>query len=101
MMVLFGSMRAEERVSTFLLNLSERLTARGFSPSEFVLRMTREEIGSFLGMKLETVSRIFSKFQKTGLLQVETRHVRIVDVEALRATVGITRWLCEQFSSSK
>jgi len=87
MMVLLGSMRADERVATFLLNLSERLMERGFSASEFVLRMSREEIGSFLGIKLETVSRVFSKLQKTGLLQVETRHVRIVDIEALRATV--------------
>jgi len=74
-------------VATFLLNLSERLMERGFSASEFVLRMSREEIGSFLGIKLETVSRVFSKLQKTGLLEVETRHVRIVDIEALRATV--------------
>jgi len=87
MMVLLGSMRADERVATFLLNLSERLMERGFSASEFVLRMSREEIGSFLGIKLETVSRVFSKLQKTGLLEVETRHVRIVDIEALRATV--------------
>jgi len=87
MMVLLGSMRADERVATFLLNLSERLMQRGFSASEFILRMSREEIGSFLGIKLETVSRVFSKLQKAGLLQVEARHVRIVDLEALRATM--------------
>jgi CRP/FNR family transcriptional regulator len=87
MMVLLGSMRADERVAMFLLNLSERLLERGFSASEFILRMSREEIGSFLGMKLETVSRVFSKLQKAGLLQVETRHIRIVDIEALRETV--------------
>src|SRR5262249_34316212 len=63
-MMLLGSMRAEERLATFLLNLSRRFTARGYSPSEFHLRMTREEIGSYLGLKLETVSRLFSRFQE-------------------------------------
>ena len=59
-MLLLGSMRAEERLAAFLLNLVQRLHARGFSQSELVLRMTREEIGSYLGLKLETVSRTFS-----------------------------------------
>jgi len=88
MMLLLGSMRAEERVSAFLLNLSERLTARGYSPSDFVLRLTREEIGSLLGMKLETVSRIFSKFQKAALIEIDGKHVRIVSIEGLRGVVG-------------
>ena len=64
-MLLLGSMRAEERLAAFLVNLVQRLHARGFSQSELVLRMTREEIGSFLGLKLETVSRTFSKFVQT------------------------------------
>ncbi|HEX5803337.1 MAG TPA: cyclic nucleotide-binding domain-containing protein, partial [Azospira sp.] len=59
-MMLLGTMRAEERLAAFLLNLSQRFTARGYSPAEFYLRMTREEIGSYLGLKLETVSRAFS-----------------------------------------
>ena len=84
MMLLLGSMNAQERVSAFLLNLSERLTARGYSPSHFVLRLTREEIGSLLGMKLETVSRIFSKFQKAGLIEVDGKQVRIVSINGLR-----------------
>ena len=71
-----------------MLNLSERLTARGYSASDFVLRMTRDEIGSLLGMKLETVSRVFSRFQKDGLLQVEGKHVRIVNLDGLRAMIG-------------
>ncbi len=65
-MLLLGSMRAEERLAAFLLNLVQRLHSRGFSQSELVLRMTREEIGSYLGMKLETVSRTFSKFVEEG-----------------------------------
>jgi len=88
MMLLLGSMRADERVATFLLNLSQRFTAQGFSSSDFILRMTRDEIGSLLGMKLETVSRIFSKFQKAGVIRIEGKHVRIVSIEGLRAVIG-------------
>jgi CRP/FNR family transcriptional regulator len=87
-MLLLGSMRAEERLAAFLLNLSQRFTARGYSPSEFYLRMTREEIGSYLGLKLETVSRTFSKFQEEGLLEVKQRHIRILDQDGLRRLVN-------------
>ena len=84
-MMLLGSMRAEERVAAFLLNLVRRLHARGFSQSELVLRMTREEIGSYLGLKLETVSRTFSRFAEEGIVQVRQRHLRILDTQALEA----------------
>jgi len=87
-MLLLGSMRAEERLAAFLLNLVQRLHARGFSQSELVLRMTREEIGSFLGLKLETVSRTFSKFVEEGMVEVKQRHVRILDTDALQALVN-------------
>ena len=87
-MLLLGTMRAEERLAAFLLNLVQRLHARGFSGSELVLRMTREEIGSYLGLKLETVSRTFSRFAEEGLIEVHQRHVRILDVEALRRLVN-------------
>ena len=87
-MLLLGSMRAEERLAAFLLNLVQRLQARGFSSSELVLRMTREEIGSYLGLKLETVSRTFSKFAEDGMVDVKQRHVRILDTDALRAIVN-------------
>jgi CRP/FNR family transcriptional regulator len=87
-MLLLGSMRAEERLAAFLLNLVQRLHARGFSQSELVLRMTREEIGSYLGLKLETVSRTFSKFVEDGIVEVKQRHVRILDTQALRALVN-------------
>ena len=83
LMVLLGSMNAEERLAAFLLNLSQRLKARGYSSSEFHLRMSRAEIGSYLGMKLETVSRTFSAFQQQGLLEVDKKHVRIIDIEGL------------------
>jgi len=87
-MMLLGTMRAEERLAAFLLNLSQRFVARGYSPSEFHLRMTREEIGSYLGLKLETVSRIFSKFQEEGLISVQQKHIRILHVEGLKAMMG-------------
>ena len=83
LMMLLGSMNAEERLAAFLLNISQRMKARGYSASEFHLRMSRAEIGSYLGMKLETVSRTFSGFQQHGLLEVDKKHVRIVDLEGL------------------
>lgn len=86
-MLLLGSMRAEERLAAFLLNLVQRLHARGFSQSELVLRMTREEIGSYLGLKLETVSRTFSKFVEDGTVEVKQLHVRILDTEHLEHLV--------------
>jgi CRP/FNR family transcriptional regulator len=89
-MMLLGSMRAEERLAAFLLNLSQRLSTRGYSPNEFNLRMTREEIGSYLGLKLETVSRVFSKFQEEGLIAVQQKNIRIVDAAGLREMVGRT-----------
>lgn len=86
-MMLLGSMHAEERLASFLLNLSHRLHARGFSASSIVLRMSREEIGSYLGLKLETVSRTFSKFQANGLLFVRHRQIQITDPVGLKQLV--------------
>ena len=87
-MLLLGSMRAEERLAAFLLNLTQRLHQRGYSRHELILRMTREEIGSYLGLKLETVSRTFSKFQEEGLLEVKQRQIRILDQDALHQRVN-------------
>ncbi len=87
-MLLLGSMRAEERLAAFLLNLTQRLRTRGFSASSLVLRMTREEIGSYLGLKLETVSRAFSKFQDDGVLEVKQRQIRVLNPDALQALVN-------------
>ncbi|OGB07681.1 MAG: transcriptional regulator, partial [Burkholderiales bacterium RIFCSPHIGHO2_12_FULL_61_11] len=77
LMMLLGSMNAEERLAAFLLNHSQRLKARGYSAIEFHLRMSRAEIGSYLGMTLETVSRTFSAFQQQHLLEVDKRYVRL------------------------
>jgi len=86
--LLLGSMKAEERLAAFLLNLVQRLHARGFSQSELVLRMTREEIGSFLGLKLETVSRAFSKFAEDGIIEVKQRNLKIMKPDALKQIVN-------------
>lgn len=87
-MLLLGSMRAEERLAAFLLNLSQRFAARGYSPLEFHLRMTREEIGSYLGLKLETISRVLSHFQDEELIVVRNKRIRITNMDALRALIG-------------
>ena len=87
-MLLLGTMRAEARLASFLLNLAQRFGARGYSTSEYNLRMTREEIGSFLGLKLETVSRLFSRFQELGFLQVQGRAIKLLDHAALREMAG-------------
>jgi CRP/FNR family transcriptional regulator, anaerobic regulatory protein len=87
-MMLLGSMRAEERLATFLINLSRRFVRRGYSSSDFHLRMTRDELGSYLGLKLETVSRLFSQFQKDGLIEVNQKHVRILDIAGLEQVLA-------------
>lgn len=83
LMLLLGTMTAEQRVAAFLLNLSMRFKARGYSSAEFVLRMTRDEIGAYLGMKLETVSRMLSKFQRKGMVAAQGKQIRIVDPDSL------------------
>jgi len=88
MMLLLGSMNAEERLAMFLLNLSQRFAARGYSAAEFNLRMTREEIGSYLNLTLETVSRTFSKFQQESLVWVHQKSVRILNRAGLERVMG-------------
>ena len=71
MMTLLGRSTAEERVASFLLSLSERFKRRGFSATDFFLSMSRQEIGSYLGLALETVSRLFTRFQDEQILDIE------------------------------
>jgi len=79
LLMMLGTMSAEQRVAAFLLDISDRMKAQGYSPKEFNLRMTRQEMGSYLGMQLETVSRMFSRLQKRGLVHVQGKEIRIVD----------------------
>jgi CRP/FNR family transcriptional regulator len=83
-MLLLGSMAGEARLAAFLVNLSRRLLRCGYSRSSFALRMTREEIGSYLGLKLETVSRFFTAMRNEGLLEVDGKDIRIVDFDGLK-----------------
>lgn len=87
-MMMLGNMRAEERLAAFLLNLSQRLQTRGFAANDFILRMSREEIGSYLGLKLETVSRTLSRFNQEGWISVEHKHIQILQARALKDLVA-------------
>ena len=90
-MKLLGSMTAEQRLAVLLVNLSARFAALGYSPTEIQLKMSREEIGNYLGLKLETVSRTFSKLQNDGLLAIERRSLRICDLDGLRRLIDFGR----------
>lgn len=83
-----GSMRAEERLAGFLLNLSQRLALRGCAADEIYLSIRREDIGNYLGIKLETVSRLFSRFSSAGLIQIKQRHVKLIDIAGLQQLAG-------------
>ncbi|HVL58414.1 MAG TPA: fumarate/nitrate reduction transcriptional regulator Fnr [Burkholderiaceae bacterium] len=82
-MMVLGTMRADQRVAAFLLNLSRRFESRGYSAAEFHLRMTRREIGNYLGIELETVSRTLSRLDDAGCIAVDAKLVRILDRSAL------------------
>jgi len=87
-MLMLGSMHAPERLAAFLLNLADRYRHRGYSSTEYVLRMTRDEIGSYLGLKLETVSRLFARFHQEGLIHVQGRSVKLLNTVALKQIGG-------------
>ncbi len=78
-----GSMHVRERLVRFLLDLSQRYAQRGLAPAEFTLRMSREDIGDYLGFRLETVSRVFTELHRAGLIELARRRVRIIDRGAL------------------
>jgi CRP/FNR family transcriptional regulator len=81
--MLLGTMTAEQRLASFLLDLAAHFRARGYSGSEFNLKMSRAEIGCFLGLTVETVSRMFSRFQREGLVEPNGKQIRIIDAEGL------------------
>jgi CRP/FNR family transcriptional regulator len=89
LMLLLGGMRSEQRLAAFLLSLSRRYRWLGYSPDRFVLHMTREDIGSYLGLATETVSRLLSQFQRDNLVSVRHREVRLTDPERLTETFGV------------
>lgn len=88
MLLLMGNLNAEERMAAFLLNLSNRMKHRGYSPTAFVLRMTREDIGSYLGLRLETICRAIGYLRDNAIVRISGRAVEILDVERLRLLIN-------------
>lgn len=84
LLLTLGRMTTDERIASFLVETSEQMAEHGYSPRQFVLKMTREDIANHLGMKIETVCRVFARLQTASLLQVSKRHLEILDVDALR-----------------
>jgi CRP/FNR family transcriptional regulator len=91
MIGMLGAFSAEARVSRFLISLAERFAAIGYSARQFVLRMTRQEIGSYLGLTPHTVSRALSAFHALGLITVNQRTISIDNVDALKGLRGGSR----------
>jgi CRP/FNR family transcriptional regulator len=79
-----GNMRAEQRFAAFLVNLSARYEKRGYSPTRFQLRMTREDIGNYLGLTIESVSRMIAKMRNDGLIAIRRRDVEVLDLPRLK-----------------
>ena len=89
MLAVLGKQTAEERLAALLVSFSSRLKQRGLSDREFHLSMSRQDIGSYLGLAVETVSRVFSRFQRQGLLQVDRRFIVLHNLGALKALAGV------------
>jgi CRP/FNR family transcriptional regulator len=93
-MLLLGNMRAEQRFAAFLINLSSRYAARGYSSTTFQLRMSREEIGNYLGLSIESISRLLSRLKKQGLLRVANREIELLDITRMKALAAGTE-ICD------
>ncbi|NHZ65613.1 fumarate/nitrate reduction transcriptional regulator Fnr [Massilia genomosp. 1] len=89
-MLLLGNMRAEQRFAVFLVNLSARYAARGYSATSFQLRMSREDIGNYLGLTIESISRLLSRFKKQGWISVDKRELSLLDPAMLKALAAGT-----------
>lgn len=88
LLLLLGKMSAEEKLATFLLNVSARMKERHWKETEFNLAMPRQDIANYLGLAVETVSRLFAQFQEYGLIAVDKRHITITDMTGLKKIVG-------------
>ncbi len=88
MILLLSKMSAEARLATFLHTLSQRYAVRGFSSREFRLTMTRSDIGNYLGLTVETISRLLGRFQKMGILEVQGKYIAINDLRHLAILAG-------------
>jgi len=88
MLLMLGKMSAEEKIATFLLSISRRMEERHWKATEFILSMPRQDIANYLGLAVETVSRLFAHYQEEEIIQVDRRRISILNVERLRAIVG-------------
>ncbi|WP_152032962.1 FNR family transcription factor [Gallaecimonas mangrovi] len=88
MLLLLSKKTAEQRLASFLMNLSNRFGARGFSPKEFRLTMTRGDIGNYLGLTVETISRLLGRFQKSGFIEVSGKFINVTDLDGLRSVAS-------------
>ena len=88
MLLMLGKMSAEEKIATFLLSLSRRMVERHWKATEFVLSMPRQDIANYLGLAVETVSRLFAQYQESGIIKVERRRISILKLQRLKEIVG-------------
>ena len=89
MMLLLSKKNAEERVASFLLDISLRYQRRGFSATQFRLPMSRVDISNYLGLAVETISRVFTRFQKNGLIETQGKEVILQDPDTLYELAGL------------
>lgn len=94
LLILLGQKSAEERVAAYLTNMSDRLSKRGFAANEFNLSMSRKDIGNYLGLTIETISRTFSHLQQEGIIQTQRKFIEILDIEKLRKLAGLPEIDC-------
>ncbi|MCM2681193.1 FNR family transcription factor [Echinimonas agarilytica] len=90
MLLLLSKKSAEERLASFIFELSNRFGERGFSPREFRLTMTRGDIGNYLGLTVETISRLLGRFQKSGMIAVQGKYITVLDLDSLGVAAGQT-----------
>jgi CRP/FNR family transcriptional regulator len=88
LLLLLGKMTAEERLASFLLSMSSRMSERQWKQDKFNLSMPRQDIANYLGMAVETVSRLFATFQNEGIINVDRRNIEILDMQRLKNIVG-------------
>ena len=90
LLTLLGKKSAEGRLATLLLSLSMRFQERGFSAREFHLSMSRNDIGNYLGLAVETVSRLFTRFQQQELIAVQNKYIQLKELDRLRELAGLS-----------
>lgn len=90
LLMLMAQKSADEKLAAFLVNLSSRLKQRNFSETEFNLSMSRKDIGNYLGLTIETISRTFSRFQSEGILSTQRKYVNIHQLDTLKELAGLS-----------